>query len=423
MVKNKFIYIPPPDKSISQRALIMAYLAEGKSEIKNISDCDDTKNLISCLKTLKTKIKRVKNKIIIKPPLSKEKNKSIKLNCRESATSMRLLAGALCGLKYKKIVLKAQKTLKRRNMKELVFYLKKMGADIKSQKGFFPPLKIYPADLQAAEIKQKEPSAQIKSAVLLASLSAKGETLFKEISRTRDHTEKLLRKFKAPLVYKKGYWKVKYKKLKAAKIEVPGDFSCAAYFLLACVLTKNSAIEIGNVCLNPLRLGFIQILKKMGADIKIKILRRDFELKGNIYAKYSKLKGVKISKKELINSIDEMPLIAAAAVFADGKTQIPLVKSLKNKESDRIASSLKLAKYLGAKAYIKKNILNIYGSNFIKGGFRGDFCPDHRIIMSAACIEHLCDKKIGIKNKKIAEKSYKNFFKDLSIFKKYLKKI
>lgn len=412
--KNKyFVYYPPGDKSISQRAAIMAFFAKGKSKLKNFSNCQDALTVLKCIKKMGAKVSKLANEVEITP--CKKFKKNIVLNCDESATAMRLLAGALSAIEVKAI-LKGKKTLKNRSMQDLAIALKKIGAKIKLSHKNRPPVKIYPGKIENTVFLQKKPSAQIKSAIILAGILSKKTIKFKEIHKTRDHTERLLKTFKAPLSRENGFLVTGKKNLNGATIEIPGDFSSAAYFLTAAVLLKS--INIKNVGLNTLRTGLIKILKKMGANIKTKIEKSSPEPQGQIYALRSHLKGARIGEKEIISAIDEIPLIIVAACLAKGKTEISVLRSLRNKESDRIKTSIKLAKSIGAKATFRKGKIEIIPAA-ISGGKKIDFCTDHRIIMASEIASLVCEKPLKVSGKEYVKKSYSNFYTNLKKFKNF----
>ncbi len=410
-----FVYSPPGDKSISQRAAIMAFFAKGKSELGNFSNSRDSKAVLKCIKKMGAEIIKTGSKVIIIP--GRKIRKNIVLNCGESATAMRLLAGALSGAGAK-AVLKAEKTLKNRSMQELAAALRKIGADVKLSDKNRPPVKIYPGRIKNSVFFQKKPSAQIKSAVILAGISSEKKIKFKESCKTRDHTERLLKIFKAPLKRKKGFLITGRQYLEGAKVEIPGDFSCAAYFLLAAILKKGAEIKVKKTGLNPLRTGLLKILKKMGADIKTAAKKRSWEPEGEIYASYSSLKGASINEREIISAVDELPLIALAACAAKGKTEIKVLNSLKNKESDRIETSIKLAQAIGAKSSLKKGKIEIIPCR-LAGGKKVDFCRDHRIIMAAEIASLICSEPLKISGRECVKKSYPGFYTDLKKFKNF----
>lgn len=417
-----FKYSPPGDKSISQRALIACSIAKGTSTIKNLSNCEDS---LFCLKAIKKAGAKIYSaagdRIYIKGGLTADSKRTLRLSCGESATAMRLLAGALCGAGIEKIELEARGTLKKRSMSDLVKVLEKMGARIRTGKKFRPPLILEKTELKPAIIKNEKISAQLKSAALFAALSVQGETSFEEKLPTRDHTERLLKFMGAFLRRKKNKIIIRGCRLRKAKIIVPGDFSCAAFLLAAAVLTPDAAIKAEKVGLNPLRTGFLKALKKMKARIKIVKQKRQsgFEPQGNILAFYSpQLKGAVFSKDELFAMIDEIPLLAITACAAAGKTRIPLYDSLRNKESDRVKALTFVLKKLGADFSVSRNYLTVKGGRPLKGGFSSSLFSDHRIIMAAEVASLICERPIITKNKKAVKKSYPDFFRDFKKFKR-----
>ncbi|MCK5106880.1 MAG: 3-phosphoshikimate 1-carboxyvinyltransferase [Elusimicrobiales bacterium] len=419
MIKNS-IYMPPADKSITHRALILAAISKGKTKISNFSACQDTLATAYCLIKLGVKIKLEKNSATVYGKglygLKKSRTSLTADNC---AATMRLLSGLLAGQNFNSVI-NGKKILSRRPMKRIEEPLTLMGAKIQLSQGK-PPIKISGAPLKAIKYKLPIASAQVKSAVLLAGLYANGKTLIKEIYPSRNHTENMLRLFKVKINIGNNKIILNPREPKAANLKIPGDISSAAPFILSACLIKGKSIVVRNCLLNPTRMGFIKILKKMGADISFKNknsadkIKTGHEPYGDIKVKYGKLKPVIIRKSAIPSMIDEIPLIILAATQSKGTTKIYGADELKYKESDRIKSIIALIHGAGGKIKYENKTFTIQGPQKLKGGVSIN-TSDHRIAMIAAVANLLSEKPIKIINKNCVKKSYPGFFSDFNKF-------
>ena len=378
----------PGDKSISHRILIIASMAIGTTKIKGLSYSEDINNLIKNLKLLGVKIKRKKELTIISGVgvggLSSTKNN---LNMGNSGTATRLMLGILCNQDFK-IKFIGDKSLSNRNMLELIKPLKKMGVDIISRKNKLPIIiKGYNETIPIL-YNQKIPSAQIKSAILLAALNSPGLTTIIENIPTRNHTEILLKEFGAKIktasIKKKKIIKIiGQKELKAKNIIIGGDPSAAAIVGSTALITANAEIKIKDVNINKTRITFFNILKKMNANIKISNKRRiSKEQIADITFKTSNLKGIHLGKTTVVNMIDEIPIFSIVAAFAKGKSSFIGGKDLKNKESDRIKSLYEGLAACNVKVIKKSDGLIITGNRSnINRNVKIKTYFDHRIAM------------------------------------------
>jgi len=374
----------PGDKSISHRALIFASLAIGQSIIRGISQCEDCFSTLKCLKDLGVRVKREKeNLVIFGRGLSGLKKAKRELDCGNSGTTMRLLSGVLAGQNFSG-VLTGDKYLKKRPMSRIVDPLRKMGAKINLTGGNYPPLKIRGSQLKGIDYKSSIASAQVKSCLLLAGLQAEGRTTVTEPSRSRDHTERMLKYLGVPIKIQGKSVSVKKEKAFLGKeFVIPGDISSAAFFVAAALILKNSCLKILGVGINPTRTGFLDILIKMGTDIKIKNIREicgepvaDLEINGK-----GRLKAIKIGGKIIPRIIDEIPILAVIGCFAQGKTIIKDAGELRVKETDRIHAIVSQLKRLGARIKERKDGMEIFGRSELKGTSVKSFA-DHRIAMA-----------------------------------------
>lgn len=382
----------PADKSIAHRAIIVSSLSEGLTRIKNFPSSRDSFATINAFRQLGIKI-RIKNKkevIVFGKGLLGFKKPKSPIFMAESGTTMRLLAGILCGQNFISS-LTAGPSLSQRPMKRITHPLRLMGANIfgvVENKEEYPPLIIRPAILKVIDYKLKIPSAQIKSCLLLAGLYAKGKTRICEIIKSRDHTERMLKLFKAPLEIKNLSVSIKGKpRLRSpGKIEIPGDISSASFLIVGATILPDSELLIKSVGLNPTRLGLINVLRRMKAEIKIIYKNKNnYEPQGDILVKGASLKAAVIKKEEVPTLIDELPILMVAAALSKGKTIINGIEELHHKETDRIKSMLVNLRKMGVDIKVKKRpreALIIEGrENLIANKSLNSF-GDHRTAMS-----------------------------------------
>lgn len=410
MIKNK-TFTPPPDKAVTHRALLLAAVAEGTTVISNPAACEDTAATAACLKKLGVAVSRVKNGLAVKGAgLRGFKKPAGALNAGESGTTARLLAGLLAGQEFDSVIT-GRGPLLRRPMERVTRPLAAMGAVIKSSGGRLP-LRISGAGLKGTDHRLAIPSAQVKSALLLAGLYAEGPTSITERFRTRDHTERLLKYLGARISSGGLNLYLRPGRFNARNITVPGDISAAAPFIVAACLLPGFRLTITNIGLNPGRTGLISTLKAMGAAITIRPAASSAEPAGDISVSSSKLKGIRIRPDEIPAMIDELPLLALAAACAQGTTIISGAGELRHKESDRLKTTLALFKTLGLKAEAGKDSLAIRGPQKITGGKPAETFNDHRVAMAAAVGALLAEKPVKIKDAGCVKKSYPAFFAD-----------
>jgi 3-phosphoshikimate 1-carboxyvinyltransferase len=399
------------DKSITHRGLILGSIAEGTTTLHNYSKCDD------CMSTLEI-MEKLGINIIKKESLIKIEGKGLKglkepacvLNCNNSGTSMRLLSGLLAGQSFFS-VLTGDSSLTKRPMKRIIEPLSLMGAEIIGRDdNKFAPLAIKGGKLGAIDYKTHLPSAQVKSSILLASLYAKGNTSVTEPEKSRDHTERMLDLFGAKIEHAGNKITLKGKnKLIAKEISIPGDISSAAFFLVLGSLITDSKITIKNIGINITRIGIIDVLKSMGADISIKNeINKDYEPAADLLVKGRKLKGITITKHIIPTVIDELPIIAVAATQANGTTVIKNAEELRVKETDRIHAIAKGLKEMGAKIEEKPDGLIIKGPTKLKGNTCESF-GDHRIGMALAVAGIIAEGKTTILESECIDISFPEF--------------
>jgi len=401
--------IVPGDKSISHRAIIFSMLCKGRAKIYNLLESEDVKRTIDVSESLGSNI--ITNNQFIEihglgiDGLSEPKSV---LDFGNSGTSLRLFMGILSSQTFT-TTLTGDNSLLKRPMERVASPLRLMGANISTNNGkapvtISPPLGTF----HGIDYKLDIPSAQIKSAIILASLFCRNKTILHTNTTTRDHTENMLKLFNYPMSKSKNSIEVNPGILESPKIiKVPGDFSSASFFIVAALLSEDSRIIIKNVGLNPTRTGLINILRLMGADIQVNITNKNYEATGDVIVSSSKLMGIKVPNELISLAIDELPLIFLAAAVASGETIIRNAEELRFKESDRIKSMVDLLKNLSIEVNEYQDGLEIKGGN-ISGGIINSF-GDHRIAMTALVASSIAKEKIEVENCENINTSFPSF--------------
>ena len=403
---------PPGDKSISHRALILGSLANGISVVKDFLISDDTLSTTNAMRSLGIPIDINGTQVEIsgKGVLGLRGSQKT-IDCGNSGTTTRLLTGLLSAQKFTSI-LTGDKYLQQRPMKRVVGPLSQMGAQITgNESGNKLPLTITGSELHGISYKLPVASAQVKSAILLAGMYAQGETEVIEPEASRDHTERMLSYLGVPIEKSGNTIKInKVEKIEAGEIIVPADLSSAAFFIVAALISPNSEILIKNVGINPLRTGIIDILKNMDGDISI-INERDVngEPIGDIVARSSNLHATKISGALIPKAIDELPLAAVAASFAQGETIIKDAKELRVKETDRISAMASELGKLGVQVEEFEDGMLVRGAETITGAKCSSW-GDHRIAMAIAVAATRANGETEIADADCVSVSYPGFF-------------
>ena len=401
--------IVPGDKSISHRAIIFSMLCKGRTKIYNLLESEDVKRTIEVSQSLGSNI-ITNNQFIDIDGLGIDgisEPKSV-LDFGNSGTSLRLFMGILSSQTFT-TTLTGDNSLLKRPMERVASPLRLMGANISTNNGN-APVKILPplGKFHGIDYRLDIPSAQIKSAIILASLFCRNKTILHTDTTTRDHTENMLKLFNYPISTSKNSIEVNPGILESPKIiKVPGDFSSASFFIVAALLSEDSRIIIKNVGLNPTRTGLINILRLMGADIQVDITNKNYEATGDVIVSSSKLMGIKVPNKLISLAIDELPLIFLAAAVASGETIIRNAEELRFKESDRIKSMVDLLKNLSIEVNEYQDGLEIKGGN-ISGGIINSF-GDHRIAMTALVASSIAKEKIEVENCENINTSFPSF--------------
>jgi 3-phosphoshikimate 1-carboxyvinyltransferase len=329
-----------PDKSISHRTVILSALSPGLSRVSNFLQAEDTQATCRCLQSLGLAIEQRGQELLIKSPgVNDLEEPDVVLDCGNSGTTMRLLAGLLAG-RPGTAILSGDSSLNKRPMGRVMNPLAMMGAHFMARQDSFPPLAIQGGNLHGIEYSMPVASAQVKSALLLAGLQAQGITTVYEEVPSRDHTERMLEAMGATITRIPGQVSVApCDRLYPQDWEVPGDISSAAFLMVAATIVPNSEVLLKRVGINPTRNGILDILRSMGANIEVLNLRTAVgEPVADILVRSAQLKAVQIANPIIPRLIDELPVIAVAMAVADGISVVGDAAELRVKETDRIAA-------------------------------------------------------------------------------------
>lgn len=404
----------PGDKSISHRAVMFGALADGTTRISHFLEGADCLSTISCFRRMGIEIEKNGSEILVHGNGLRGLNSPREiLNAGNSGTTTRLIAGILSGQKFIS-ELDGDDSLRGRPMKRIMDPLSAMGADIRSHRdNGCLPLRIVGRRLHAIHYTSPVASAQVKSCVLLAGMYADGPTSVTEPFLSRNHTEIMLNYFGANVTSQGTTASILPEpELRAREVLVPGDISSAAYFIAAGLLAPNSEILLKNVGINPTRAGILKICRQMGADIKLLNENHTGEPTADLLVRSSSLRGTVIEGADIPTLIDEIPVLAVMAAFAEGTTIIRDAGELKVKESDRIAVMVENLKRMGADIEGTEDGMIIHGGKPLHGAVI-DPHLDHRVAMSFAVAGTVCEGSLDIQDWDCVNISYPDFYKDL----------
>lgn len=412
----------PGDKSISHRSVMLGALATGDTKVRGFLNGADCLSTIACFQQMGVAVELSDNDtalVVHGKGLRGLRAPKTRLDCGNSGTTTRLLSGILAAQEFD-ASLTGDESIQKRPMKRIMQPLSQMGAHIVSERGNdCAPLLIEGRALHGIDYTSPVASAQVKSAILFAGLYADGATSVTEPALSRNHSELMLEAMGAQLeteTLSDGRAKVTIqpcKKLHALDLEIPGDISSAAYFLSAALMLPDSELLIRNVGVNPTRDGILSVYARMGADITLENERMSgCEPVADLRVRYSRMKGTEIGGAEIPRMIDELPMIAACAALAEGKTVIRDAAELKVKESNRIRTVVEHLCAMGVRAEETEDGMVIYGTDKLHGAVI-DTKKDHRIAMTFAVLGLCAEGETILKDAECINISYPTFFADL----------
>ncbi|HZQ91304.1 MAG TPA: 3-phosphoshikimate 1-carboxyvinyltransferase [Terriglobales bacterium] len=408
----------PGDKSISHRYAMLGALAEGSSRFENFSSGADCASTLACVQALGVRVRREGSVVHIEGRGPRLSAPAAALDCGNSGSTMRMLAGILAGQDFTS-ELRGDASLTRRPMARIIAPLTAMGAEVTSAEGERPPLHIFPptpgARLRSIHYKMPVASAQVKSCVLFAGLLAEGETTVEEPLPTRDHGELALRAFGAEVQRGRNRASIAGgQKLHAIEATIPGDISSAAFFLCAAAALPGSTLIVDDVLLNPTRALLLEVLGAMGAAISVlRVEERNFELVGTVKIQGRGLSGISLKGAQTAVLIDELPVLAAIAPLTRDGITISDARELRVKESDRIAAVAENLRRMGAQVQEREDGLRVPGAQRLRGA-EIDSAGDHRIAMAFAVAALAADGESTIQGADAARISYPEFFPTLN---------
>lgn len=405
------------DKSISHRAALLGGMAHGETHVSNFLLGQDCLSTLRCLKQLGVPSERQGTEVWIRGEgMEAWTEPTDVLDAGNSGTTMRLMLGALAGSPFV-VTLTGDKSLRSRPMRRVTDPIKLMGAQIMGRLGGnLAPLTMSGGHLHGRTIRTSVPSAQVKSAIILAGLRASGETRVEEPALSRDHTERMLRGFGVEVLSEKTVVRVHGGgRLTGQDVSVPGDISSAAFFLVLGSLAGHGEIILPNVGVNPTRTGILDALRAMGADIElIDVSEICGEPRATLRVRPAKLQGIEIGGDMIPRLLDEIPILALAASLAEGETVIRDAAELRVKETDRIRTVAEGLNALGAKVEELPDGLRILGQPSLCGG-QASSLGDHRLAMAWAIAGMLSKEGVSVEDMAAADVSYPDF---LAVIKK-----
>jgi 3-phosphoshikimate 1-carboxyvinyltransferase len=404
----------PGDKSISHRGLLMAARAEGRSTLRGLSQGLDVRCTLKAVEAFGATVTETSDVVLVDGGAALMREPASVIDVGNSGTAIRLMAGwaaSVDGL----TVLAGDESVARRPMDRVVEPLRKMGARIDGRDGGrLAPLVLRGGDIHGIDYTPAVPSAQVKGAVLLAALGALGATTVREATPTRLHTEEMLRRFGADVETGPGWVRVAPGQLQPLDLDVPGDPSQAAFWVVAACVTPGSDVTVQDVYVGPARAGFVDVLLRMGAEIEMVGHDRNANT-ASIRARYGPLVATDVSGTEVPGLIDEIPVLAVAAAHAQGVTTFSDAAELRIKESDRVATTVESLRSLGVDATGRADGLVVEGRGGrpLHGG-HVESQGDHRIAMAAAVAALAADSAVTVAGWESVATSYPGFEQDMA---------
>lgn len=404
----------PGDKSITHRAYLFGALAKGVSTIEGASQGDDCNSTRRCLSALGLVFEDAPGRPLVAIGGAGELKAPVgMLDCGNSGTTLRLLMGVIAASNIT-CELSGDESLNRRPMERVAAPLRLMGARIETTNGR-PPVRVTGTKLQGASVTPEAASAQIKSAVLLAALRAEGKTVLHEPVATRDHTERMIRSFGGRIRKRGTHLEIEGPQvLTATHVRIPGDPSSAAPFVVAALIRPDSEVVIEGVLLNPHRVRYLDVLREMGGRIETEITSTtDAEPSGRIIVRSSELRGIRLPEDAVPAIVDELPILAVAAAFAEGRFEVRGAGELRVKESDRIKAMVEGLATLGARVVELEDGFTVEGRQPLRGATVQSH-GDHRIAMALAVAALGAEGDTEIAGAEVVSISLPGFFSELA---------
>ena len=414
------VFEPPPDKSISHRAAIVGAMSDGNMSVRGYLRSTDTAATLEAVTALGARLVDAQPRgagldlELAGAGLRGADPGAAAIDVGNAGTLIRLLPGWLAGQPRGRWALQGDESIARRPVDRVVHPLRRMGATVDCREGGLPPIVVEGSDLHGIEYELPVASAQVKSCVLLAGLLADSETTVVEPLPTRDHTEIMLRAAGADVRMAAGHVTVApERRLELGAVDVPGDFSSAAFFIAAATLVPNSEVRLAHVGVNPTRTGFLRVLERMGGDFEL----RDSQAPGGepvaeLVVRAAQLEGTEVEPHEIPLVIDELPLVALLGAFAEGTTVVRGAEELRRKESDRITTVVDGLRGLGARIEAAPDGFVVGGAGELEGGVISA-AGDHRIAMLGATAGIASRSGVEVEGFEAAAVSYPAFGDDL----------
>jgi 3-phosphoshikimate 1-carboxyvinyltransferase len=409
---------PPGDKSISHRAGILAAMAEGDSEIDGYLDSADTRSTLAAIRALGAHVEERPGEHGLRLTIDGvglHGPREAAIDVGNAGTLLRILPGWLAGQEGKGWTLDGDESIRRRPVDRIAEPLRLMGTRVECRDDRLPPLRIQGAKLRAITYEMSVASAQVKSCILLAGLSAEGDTVVIEPAASRDHTERMLAVAGAEVDAAAGRITVRPAKvIEPGRLSVPGDFSSAAFLIAAALLVPSSEIRLTGVGLNQTRTGLLRILERMGASAEVSESETgSAEPVGEVIVRHAPLRGTEVVADAVPAAIDELPLVALIGCFAEGTTRVRGAAELRHKESDRIGALVEGLRGLGADIEALEDGFAVAGTGALRGG-RLDSRGDHRLAMLGAVAGLASDEGVRVEGMDAVAISYPGYRDDLA---------
>jgi 3-phosphoshikimate 1-carboxyvinyltransferase len=405
----------PGDKSLTLRALVLAALATGDSTIEHPLTGLDARSMATVLRGLGVRISPLRGRRICVQGVGLKGLRQPRgsLHCGNSGTTARLLLGILAACPFL-VRITGDASLRRRPMRRVTTPLERMGASFRELAGDGLPLEVCGGRLHAIEVATEVASAQVKSAILLAGLVAGVEVAVTEPLRSRDHTERMLQALEVEVDVQGTTVRLRpVDAIPSFEARVPGDPSSAAFLIAAALLAGRGEVTLGEVALNPTRTGFLEVLRRMGAEVRVKEASRFLgEPVGEITVTGADLRGADVAPDEVPSLIDEIPVLAVLAGASAGTTTFRGVSELRRKESDRLHLLARNLQAVGVEARATEDTLRVIGASRPPRG-RVDTGVDHRMAMAFAALGRMPGAAVRLSERESPDVSYPHFFRDL----------